>query len=107
VAALTQHVESVLNAAFALRGLTSGALLGGVLLAVFWRKGRAVPVILGMATSLVAMVLISACWKEKIFWPWYTLVGTLVTLAIAFGVSALIPRAPAVKTEPKEGAPVP
>src|SRR5438445_5170414 len=29
VAVLTQHVESVLNAAFDLRGLTSGALLGG------------------------------------------------------------------------------
>jgi len=33
VAVLTQHVESVLNAAFNLRGLTSGALLGGLLLA--------------------------------------------------------------------------
>src|SRR5881394_210787 len=38
VAVLTQHVESVLNAAFDLRGLTSGALLGGLLLAVFWKK---------------------------------------------------------------------
>jgi len=107
VAALTQHVESVLNAAFALRGLTSGALLGGLLLAVFWRKGRAVPVIAGMTTSLVAMVLISVFWKEKIFWPWYTLIGTLVTVVIAFGVSALTPGARAAMTGPKEGAPVP
>lgn len=107
VAALTQHVESVLNAAFALRGLTSGALLGGLLLAVFWRKGRAVPVIAGMTTSLVVMVLISVFWKEKIFWPWYTLIGTLVTMAIAFGVSALTPVARVAMTGPKEGAPVP
>jgi Na+/proline symporter len=107
VAALTQHVESVLNAAFALRGLTSGALLGGLLLAVFWKKGRAVPVITGMTTSLVAMILISTFWKEKIFWPWYTLIGTLVTLVIAFGVSALTPRARAVMAESKEGASVP
>src|SRR5436190_18749450 len=55
VAVLTQHVESVLNAAFDLRGLTSGALLGGLLLAVFWKKGRARPVIAGMAASVIVM----------------------------------------------------
>ena len=41
VAYLSRQVEFVLNAAFSLRGLTSGALLGGLVLAVFWRKGRA------------------------------------------------------------------
>jgi len=82
-------------------------LLGGLLLAVFWRKGRAVPVIAGMTTSLVVMVLISVFWKERIFWPWYTLIGTLVTMAIAFGVSALTPVARVAMTGPKVGAPVP
>jgi len=53
------------------------------------------------------MVLISVFWKEKIFWPWYTLIGTLVTMAIAFGVSALTPVARVAMTGPKEGAPVP
>ena len=37
-----RQVMFVLNAAFTLRGLTSGALLGGLMLAVFWKNGRAV-----------------------------------------------------------------
>src|SRR6266853_1558301 len=41
VAYLSRQVPFVLNAAFSLRGLTSGALLGGLALAVFWKKGRA------------------------------------------------------------------
>jgi len=41
-------VAFVLNAAFELRGLTSGALLGGLALAIFWRPGRATPVVTGM-----------------------------------------------------------
>jgi len=45
VAYLSREVAFVLNAAFSLRGLTSGALLGGLLLAVFWKTGRALPVV--------------------------------------------------------------
>src|SRR5678815_5331758 len=48
VAYLSRQVDFVLNAAFSLRGLTSGALLGGLILAVFWRGGRAAAVILSL-----------------------------------------------------------
>src|SRR5258706_1310104 len=48
IASISRNVEFVLNAAFALRGLTSGALLGGLGLAIFWKNGRALPVIIGM-----------------------------------------------------------
>jgi solute:Na+ symporter, SSS family len=91
VAMLTKHVESALNVAFALRGLTSGALLGGLLLAVFWKKGRAVPVMAGMAMSLGVMIILNTAAKDLIFWPWYTLIGTAVTVATALAVSACIP----------------
>src|SRR4030095_8230110 len=84
VAVLTQHVESVLNAAFDLRGLTSGALLGGLLLAVFWKKARSAPVILGMAASVSVMIVINWFFKQKVFWPWYTLIGTAVTVLVTF-----------------------
>jgi Na+/proline symporter len=96
VAYLSRQVEFVLNAAFSLRGLTSGALLGGLLLAVFRRSAGAVPVITGMAASLATMIAIQtlprlawsqATWEKlvgpEIFWPWYTLIGTLVTLSVA------------------------
>jgi solute:Na+ symporter, SSS family len=96
VAYLSRQVEFVLNAAFSLRGLTSGALLGGLLLAVLRRPGGAGPVIIGMVASLATMIAIQtlprlawsqAAWErlvgQEIFWPWYTLIGTIVTLGTA------------------------
>src|SRR6266446_3627471 len=89
VAVLTQHVESVLNAAFDLRGLTSGALLGGLLLAVFWKKGRARPVIAAMSASVIVMIVINWFFKEKVFWPWYTLIGTAATFSVTYSLAPL------------------
>jgi len=102
LAYLSRQVEFVLNAAFALRGLTSGALLGGLALAVFWRKGRAAPVVTAMLVSLGVMTAIQFLpkmdfvkdlWKRtfkteifEVFWPWYTLIGVTVTLLTAWAV---------------------
>jgi SSS family solute:Na+ symporter len=93
-----------LNAAFALRGLTSGALVGGLALAVFWKKGRSIPVITGMIVSLATMTAIQllpkldctkAFWMKtvgtEIFWPWYTLIGATITLLTAWLVRTLLP----------------
>jgi Na+/proline symporter len=100
IAYLTRQVEFVLNAAFSLRGLTSGALLGGLLMALFWSKGGAAPVIVGMMASLAAMIGISQLeWtqgtgesmtKAKVFWPWFTLIGTIVTLSVGWLTRAII-----------------
>src|SRR5437667_2637679 len=89
VAVLTQHVESVLNAAFDLRGLTSGALLGGLLLAVFWKRARAQPVIIAMAASVSVMIVINWFLKGKVFWPWYTSIGTLMTVLVTLSLAPL------------------
>jgi Na+/proline symporter len=102
IAYLSRQVEFVLNAAFSLRGLTSGALLGGLILAVFWKRQRATPVICGMVTSLAVMTCVQLLplWEvtrpgwmrvfgTEIFWPWYTLIGTVVTLSVAWLVEKL------------------
>jgi SSS family transporter len=105
VAYLSRQVEFVLNAAFSLRGLTSGALLGGLILAVFSRPRGAFPVIGGMLVSLAGMLAIQllpklswsrGIWEKfvgtEVFWPWYTLVGTVLTLGSAWVFSKLAPR---------------
>jgi SSS family transporter len=107
VAYASREVPFVLNAAFSLRGLTSGALLGGLLLAVFWRKGSAIPVITGMAGSLLVMIGVSQFqWdqevngqmvKTKVFWPWYTLIGATVTLSVAWVVRLIQSPRPATQ----------
>jgi len=105
VAYLSRQVEFVLNAAFSLRGLTSGALLGGLAMAVFWKAGRAAPVIIGMLASLALMTGIlllpkldatKALWMRwvgtEIYWPWYTLIGAIATLGTARLAHFLISR---------------
>jgi SSS family transporter len=97
VAFLSQEVRFVLDASFSLRGLTSGALLGGVLLAVFMRRGKSLSVVAGMLAALVVMTGIEifpqwertkGFWNEKfggpIFWPWYTLIGLIVMLVVTW-----------------------
>ncbi len=90
VASVSRQVEFVLNASFSLRGLTSGALLGGLLLSVFWKSGSGKPVMIGMATSLFVMTAIEVLPKfqalhlKAIFWPWYTLIGTSVMITVSW-----------------------
>ena len=80
VAYASREVESVMNTAFALAGLTSGGLLGGVLLALVLRQSDGRTIIIGMAASLAAMVAIKYGLKEAIYWPWYTAIGCGITL---------------------------
>jgi len=104
---LSRRVEFVLNAAFSLRGLTSGALVGGLILALGWPKEnrRALPVIAGMFVSLTVMTAIQVLpsvgatrgfWMKaigtEIFWPWYTLIGAVVTLMSAWLVGSVMNR---------------
>jgi Na+/proline symporter len=103
VAYLSREVEYVLNAAFSLRGLTSGALLGSLLLVLIWRNGRSLPVIVGSLTSLAVMIFVSRYeWtratatgevvKLSMAWPWFTLTGTIVTIGTAWLVRACLPK---------------
>ncbi len=103
VAWLTREVQFVLNAAFSLRGLTSGALLGGLMLALFARGVGARAVVVGMLSSVAVMNVLYwppnipavrgwwlATFGGEIFWPWFTLIGTLVTLGVAAGAGRFL-----------------
>jgi solute:Na+ symporter, SSS family len=104
VAYLSQQTASVLTLAFSLGGLTNGAMLGGLILALTLRRGQAFPIICGMVTSLLVMLGIHfiprSAWKEIwmehvgviIAWPWYTLIGTAITLLVALLVRAVFER---------------
>ena len=93
---LTREVRFVLDAAFSLRGLTSGALLGGLILALFARGVGARAAMTGMIASFAVMNFVywpanlpatrEWWWRTfggEIFWPWFTLLGTLLTLGMA------------------------
>lgn len=93
VAVLSQKAVSVLTLAFSLSGLTAGALLGGVGLAVFSKTRDPVPVVAGMISGLLMMFFVHFAQSKapdwwsgtigiEIAWPWYTLIGLTTTLAI-------------------------
>jgi SSS family solute:Na+ symporter len=91
VAYLSKHVEYVLNTAFSLRGLTSGALLGSLALVVLWKRAPAIAIFVGMIAALGTMIWVSriqlttaAGAKAGIAWPWYTLIGTIVCVGLAW-----------------------
>jgi len=105
VAWLTREVTFVLNAAFSLRGLASGALLGGLILALFGRGVGPRAAVAGMLTALVVMNVIywpatvpslREAWLRtfggEVFWPWFTLIGTLTTIGTAALVARLWPQ---------------
>ena len=87
VAFLTREAQSLLDTAFALHGLTTGAMLGAMLLALWWRRGESTPVVVGITISLIGMIAVKL-WTP-IAWPWYTTIGAALTLVVAFGVRAV------------------
>ena len=90
VAYLCREVESVMNAAFSLVGLTSGALLGGVVLSLLIKRGPAWPVVFGMIASLFGMIWINSL--KLIYWPWYTLIGFSFMLIVSLPLLRLVKR---------------
>ena len=52
-------------------------------LAVFARPGSARTLMVCRGTSLVGMAAIEIGGDGRIAWPWFTLIGTLITLAVA------------------------
>ena len=116
VAWLSREVVLVLNAAFSLRGLTSGALLGSLIIALFWRRLGVRATMTGMIASFVVMNLIywppnipnlpalREWWMRtfggEVYWPWFAVIGTSVTLGVAWTVRAVWPEN---KREPAGG----
>jgi Na+/proline symporter len=73
--------------------LTGGALLGGLILAVWWKRGASAPIILGMLCSLVFMIwVVRPHANFTVYFPWYTMIGVTVTILVASIVRKLMPQ---------------
>jgi SSS family transporter len=89
VAYLSRQSESILNVAFSLSGLTNGAMLAGLLLVIWWKKGSAAPLIIGMISSLGFMTWLLVRHRSDVAWPWFTLIGCTVAIVVAMVVRAV------------------
>jgi solute:Na+ symporter, SSS family len=92
VALWTREAISVLQAAFSLVGLTSGAMLGALMLALWRGRGGSAGVVLGMLVSFLTMTLLFVYAREAVAWPWFTLIGVTITVGVATLYRALFER---------------
>lgn len=87
----------VVIVALGIASFTYGGLLGGFFLGIFWSRAIQRDAILGMSVAIFIMAFIvfagpiSSAYPSlagtlapfgRIAWPWYVLIGTLITLAV-------------------------
>jgi Na+/proline symporter len=86
--------ESVVNQVLKIAGLTTGLLLGLFLLGSLPRPVSSAAALGGLAAGFLAVL---AVWVPEVTgrpilaWPWFALVGTSVTVAVALALSRLLP----------------
>ena len=91
----TNTKTPVVIVALSIASFTYGGLLGGFFLAIFWRRARQSDAILAMSVGIALMSLVVfakqimvaiPAWSallqplSTIAYPWYVLIGTLITL---------------------------
>lgn len=74
--------ESALNLALSVASLINGPILGVFLVGTFLKKAKEINALIGMMASITLMLYILL--GTKIAWPWYALIGSLTTIAVAF-----------------------
>jgi Na+/proline symporter len=101
----------VVVVALGIASFTSGGLLGGFFLGIFWRRAIQRDAIIGMSVAIATMAFIvfakpiSAAYPAlastlgpfaTIAWPWYVLIGTSITLIVGMLSSLTHPMPAAV-----------
>lgn len=103
----------VVVVALSIASFTYGGLLGGFYLALFWKRARQADAIFGMSVGIATMAFVVFAKQiaaavpalapvlvpvSGIAWPWYVLIGTVITLFFGILSSVLRPMPAPVET---------
>jgi SSS family solute:Na+ symporter len=77
-----QQNRSALDQALSVASLINGPVLGVFLVGTFLRRVSEPPALIGMVASMVVMLYIR--FWTPIAWTWYVLIGSLITLVVAW-----------------------
>ncbi len=81
--------ESAVNTALGVASLINGPILGVFLLSALQREGAAA----AFTAMLTGIAVVTSVWLwTPLAWPWYTVVGSMTTLAVGMALSAPSPR---------------
>ena len=95
---LKDQNSSALGLALAVASLINGPILGVFLVGAFLKRAKEVHALAGMIVSILVMTYVVLAANKvvagpNIAWPWYALIGSSITLIVAY-VSSLIIRSP-------------
>jgi SSS family transporter len=91
LAVLSLHkVGRVIEVGLQIASVAYGALLGVFLLGVLTRRANQNGAMIGMLCGFVAELYIST--RTHVPWTWYVAIGTVVTFAVGYSASLLLPR---------------
>lgn len=88
--------ESALNLALSVASLFNGPVLGVFLVGTFLKRAKENHALAGMLASTALMIYILLAFNglvsgPKIAWPWYALIGSITTFAVAYIASLVLP----------------
>ncbi len=94
--ALRNADSSALSMALAVASLINGPILGVFLVGTFIKRAREIHALIGMVVSIGTMIYILLAANKLapgpvIAWPWYALIGSLITLIVTLLASLVIP----------------
>jgi len=87
---LMQSQRSALSTALSVASLINGPILGVFFLGAT-KRARTFSALAGMTAGIVAVMLVA--FATKVAWPWYTVVGSVVTFSVGFVSSSRVSRA--------------
>jgi SSS family solute:Na+ symporter len=100
---LLPQTQPAVQVALGLASVTAGGLLGAFLLALYVRRAREADLLWSVGGSVAFMMALwlgSKGWLpfplgRRIAWPWYSLIGSSITVAAGWALSRRHPRNPA------------
>src|SRR5436190_4048158 len=90
--AVRNQPGSALSKALSVASLINGPILGVFLVGSFLRRVIQPPALIGMITSIAAMLYVFLF--TRLAWPWYVLLGSLITFVVAWLASFAFSPAP-------------
>ncbi len=99
IAVVARGWGSVFTAGLSIASLVYGPMLGAFLLGVLTKRASQAGVMVGIATSLVCMLVVKN--YTALAWTWYVLAGTVVCVSVGYLTSLAFPSAsqPGVRVE--------
>jgi len=75
--------------ALSVASLINGPILGVFLVGAFLKRATEIHALIGMLTSIFVMTFV--LFGTSVAWPWYALIGSLLTFTITFIATLVIP----------------